>query len=172
MNRTLRILRPVALAWTAIFLIAFVVVPLGVMLWETVSGPDGFTLEAWGEILASPIDREQIGYSMLVGAASVAVSLVFGLGHALLTHRTDLPGAAVLAPLGAAVPASGPSGLGAAVGAFAPHASRTHAQRAVSSASAAQPPSSMASCSGRTMSSSSYHEKTSWLALPSGVRAA
>ena len=100
MNRTLRILRPVALAWTAIFLIAFVVVPLGVMLWETVSGPDGFTLEAWGEILASPIDREQIGYSMLVGAASVAVSLVFGLGHALLTHRTDLPGAAVLAPLG------------------------------------------------------------------------
>ncbi|MFG0318223.1 MAG: ABC transporter permease [Planctomycetota bacterium JB042] len=86
-----------ALGFGALFLAA----PLLFMAWETVHDGDGFSLAPWRELLADPTDRIQLLASMRLGAASVAVALVLGLGHAWLTHRTDLPGAAVLGPLGA-----------------------------------------------------------------------
>ena len=78
----------------------FVVAPLAFMSGETLFHDGALSLEPWRRLLEAPSDRLQLWRSMQLGLAAVAVSLVFGLGHAWVTHRTDVPGAAVLAPLG------------------------------------------------------------------------
>ncbi|MCB9888846.1 MAG: iron ABC transporter permease [Planctomycetes bacterium] len=86
----------------ATFCVLFLGAPLLVMAWSTVFSEDGFTLQAYGQLLAEPIDRLQMRNTLALGATSTVIALLLGGGHAFLTHRTDMPGAAWLAPLGAA----------------------------------------------------------------------
>ncbi len=90
--------RTVAIAFYALF----VALPLGVLLWETVDGPEGFGFSAWSSILADPVDRAQLGYSLALAVSSTAVAVLLGFGFAWLTFRTDLPCAGLLGPLGIA----------------------------------------------------------------------
>ncbi len=102
MRRSADILARVPLALAAVFGLLCVAFPLGAMLFETVYGPEGFTLAPWATILATDVDRQQILASIGLGLVAVAVAIVFGFGHAWLTTSTDLPGARVLGPLGIA----------------------------------------------------------------------
>ncbi len=83
------------------FLVLFLLAPLLFMGWETIHDGEAYSLAPWRELLADPVERVQLLASLRLGLASVAVALLLGLGHAWLTHRTDLPGAGVLGPLGA-----------------------------------------------------------------------
>lgn len=90
----------VALVASACFAIAFVALPLLVMLIDTFRGESGFTIAPWKEILASEVDRRQLLKSLELGAIATAIATFLGAGYAFLTYRTDLPFANVLAPLG------------------------------------------------------------------------
>jgi iron(III) transport system permease protein len=90
------------LAFAVAFVAAFVLIPLGVMAAGTFFGPDGFTVLGWGQLLATEVDRTQMVNSLALGACATALATVLGCGHAWLTHRTDLPLAGALGPLGAA----------------------------------------------------------------------
>src|SRR5690606_31003182 len=65
-------------------------------------GPDGFTLEAWGELFGDEHDAERLLASLRLGLTATAVSLVLGGGHAWVTVFRDLPGAKWLAAFGVA----------------------------------------------------------------------
>ena len=80
----------------------FVALPLSVLLWETVDTPEGIGVSAWTSILADPLDRAQLGYSLALAAASTLIATLLGGGFAWLTLSTDLPGARFFAPLGIA----------------------------------------------------------------------
>lgn len=84
------------------FCAACIGAPLAAMLLEAVTGPDGFTLAAFGDLLSDPGDRKQLLLSLALGGAATAIALVLGGGHAWLTIGTDLPFARVLGPLGVA----------------------------------------------------------------------
>jgi iron(III) transport system permease protein len=89
--------------WFAIaFCAAFVLLPLLRMLLDTVWDGDGFTLSAWGTILASEVDRSQLAYSLALGVCATAIACGFGFLYAWWTCGTDLPAGAVLGPLGIA----------------------------------------------------------------------
>jgi iron(III) transport system permease protein len=90
------------LVLSAAFCALFIGAPLLSMLWDTLDGPDGFTLAGYAGILSDPVDRSQLAYSIGLGVCATAVAFVFGAGHAFLTHRTDVPAARILAPLGVA----------------------------------------------------------------------
>ncbi|MBI5853113.1 MAG: iron ABC transporter permease [Planctomycetes bacterium] len=102
MTKLARSLFAAPLGLALVFAAAFVVAPLVAMLRETVLGPDGFTLSAWSQVLASELDRAQLLRSLELGACSCALAFVFGFGHAWLTERSDLPFARALGPLGIA----------------------------------------------------------------------
>lgn len=89
--------------WLALgFLLLFVLVPLGVLIAETVLGPDGPTLDAWRALADDENALEQLRASLQLGLAATMLSLVLGGGHAWLTVARDLPGRAWLLPLGVA----------------------------------------------------------------------
>lgn len=89
--------------WLALgFVVLFVLLPLGVLAVGTVWGPDGFTLEAWSQLLADGHVGTQVLASLRLGLLATAISLLLGGGHAWLTVRTDLPGGRWLGPLGVA----------------------------------------------------------------------
>ncbi|MHC4514811.1 MAG: ABC transporter permease [Planctomycetota bacterium] len=87
----------VPLAVALLFAAAFVVLPLLVMLWETLDSP-----AAYGEVLTDSTAHAQLLYSAGLGLVATAIAFLLGCGHAWLTFRTDLPGASVLGPLGVA----------------------------------------------------------------------
>lgn len=91
---------PIALA--LLFVALFVVLPLGALIKATFFGPDGFTFEAWAALSDDEHLWTQLGASLRLGLAATVLSLILGGGHAWLTVRSDLPGAAVLGPLGIA----------------------------------------------------------------------
>ncbi len=84
------------------FLSAFVVLPLGGLAAATVFGPDGFTLEAWTALAADKNAITQLIASLQLGLAATTVSLLLGGAHAWVTIGRDLPGGALLGPLGVA----------------------------------------------------------------------
>lgn len=89
--------------WLALaFLVAFVFLPLLQLAAQTFWSPDGFTLDAWRELLHDENVAVQVWSTLLLGVAATALSLLLGGGHAWLTVAHDLPGAAWLAPLGVA----------------------------------------------------------------------
>ncbi|MHC5066630.1 MAG: ABC transporter permease, partial [Planctomycetota bacterium] len=90
------------IATSAAFCFIFVALPLGLLLWESIDEPEGLGFSAWAMVLADPVDRAQLGYSLALGLAATFVASLLGLGYAWLTFRTDMPGAAVLGPLGIA----------------------------------------------------------------------
>jgi iron(III) transport system permease protein len=89
--------------WLALgFLLLFVLVPLLLLGWQTVAGPDGLTLAAWRGLLDDTNLLTQVVASLRLGVAATAISLLLGGGHAWLTVARDLPGGSVLAPFGIA----------------------------------------------------------------------
>lgn len=84
------------------FLGLFALLPLGVLAAQTVLGPEGFTLEAWGQLFLDQHVVAQLFASIRLGIAATAVSLLLGFGHAWLTVHRDLPGAHWIGPLGVA----------------------------------------------------------------------
>ena len=72
------------------------------MFGESLWSDQGFDVSAYGQILADDLDRKQLRYSIELGLVACLVALFFGLGHAWLTERSDLPGAGWLGPLGVA----------------------------------------------------------------------
>ncbi|MHC4078840.1 MAG: ABC transporter permease subunit, partial [Planctomycetota bacterium] len=87
----------VPLGAALLFAAAFVVLPLLVMLWETLGSP-----AAYGDVLTDSTAHAQLLYSAGLGLVATAIAFLLGCGHAWLTFRTDLPGASVLGPLGVA----------------------------------------------------------------------
>lgn len=90
----------IAAAAAALFAAAFVGAPLAAMFLDTVRGAAGFSLAPWREILADPVDRVQLAHSLQLGLLATAVAVLFGGAHAWLTCATDLPGRAIIGPLG------------------------------------------------------------------------
>lgn len=89
--------------WLALaFLALFVAVPLGNLAWQTVHGPGGLTLSAWGALLDDDNALSQLVASLRLGLAATALSLLLGGGHAWLAVARDLPGRSWLGPLGIA----------------------------------------------------------------------
>lgn len=84
------------------FLALFVLIPLGVLAFETLYGQDGFTLDAWRALAEDENAKEQLLASLRLGFAATAISALLGGGHAWLTVARDLPGRSWLGPLGVA----------------------------------------------------------------------
>ncbi|MGE3175321.1 MAG: ABC transporter permease [Planctomycetota bacterium] len=99
-SRAVRLLAAVPL-WVALaFVVAFVAAPLLVLLAQTVLGPEGFTLEAWGELLGDAQDGARLWSSMQLGLCATAVSLLLGGAHTWVAFGRDLPLGRALLPLG------------------------------------------------------------------------
>ncbi|HEB53596.1 MAG TPA: iron ABC transporter permease [bacterium] len=89
--------------WLALaFLTAFAVVPLAVLAYETVAGPDGFTLAAWRALADDDNLREQAMASLRLGLVATVLSLLLGGGTAWLCTACDLPGRRWFGPLAVA----------------------------------------------------------------------
>ena len=89
--------------WLALaFLAAFVLLPLGQLAAQTCWSPEGFTLDAWRELLHDDNVLVMVASTLQLGVAATAISLLLGGGHAWLTIGRDLPGGRWLAPLGVA----------------------------------------------------------------------
>ena len=91
---------PLALALA--FVAAFVVVPLLAMFGATLWVDGRLSLASFGELMATPADRDQMLRTLALGVTATAIAVVCGAGHAWLCHRSDLPGARLLGPLGIA----------------------------------------------------------------------
>ena len=91
-----------AWALAGAFVLAFALVPIAAMFLATLWVDGRFSLASFGEVLATPADRAQLLRTLGLGAVATAVAVLAGGGHAWLTHRTDLPGARWLGPLGVA----------------------------------------------------------------------
>src|SRR5690606_22651864 len=103
MSRTQRLVRHLPWALAAGFCVAFVLLPLGIVFAQTVVTPDGeLSLSAWGQVLATDVDRLQMRRSLELGCVATVLAFLFGFGHAWLTVRTDVPAGRWLAPLGVA----------------------------------------------------------------------
>jgi len=89
---------PGSVAW--LFVAAFVLAPLLLLGSSTIYSEHGLTLEAWRQLMATDTDWAQLLHTMALGLGATAVAALLGAGHAWLTHRTDLPGAAWLGPFG------------------------------------------------------------------------
>lgn len=90
------------LGFALAFLLAFVLAPLGMLAIGTVSGPDGFTLDAWRALLHDDNALAQLLASLGLGLGATAISLLLGGGHAWLTMHRGVPGASWLSTLGVA----------------------------------------------------------------------
>ena len=89
--------------WLALgFLALFLLLPLGQLAYETLRGPDGFTLDAWRALLEDGSLGKQLLATLRLGLVATLLSLLLGGGHAWLTVTTDLPGGRWLGPLGIA----------------------------------------------------------------------
>ncbi|MBK8097931.1 MAG: iron ABC transporter permease [Planctomycetes bacterium] len=91
---------PVVLA--LLFLALFALLPLGVLAWQTIAGPDGLTLQAWRELPADEHLLTRMFASLRLGLAATVISLLLGGGHTWLCLGRELPGARLLLPLGVA----------------------------------------------------------------------
>lgn len=83
-----------------LFVAAFLLIPLALMLWESLWHDGGFDTAPWRQLMAGDADWVQFGRSLQLGAAATGIATLIGAGHALLTWRTNLPLGRWLGPMG------------------------------------------------------------------------
>jgi iron(III) transport system permease protein len=89
-----------ALAFVALFLIAFLIVPLLRVIVVAFTGPDGFTLVHFGDFLATGLLRESFWNSIYVGVMTVVLASLIAVPLATLLARFRFRGAALIHTLG------------------------------------------------------------------------
>jgi iron(III) transport system permease protein len=89
-----------AMAVVALFLLAFLVVPILRVVTVAFSGPDGFTLVHFGDFFATRLLREAFWNSIYVGIMTVAVASLIAVPLATVLARFRFPGAALIHTLG------------------------------------------------------------------------
>jgi iron(III) transport system permease protein len=90
----------VVLAAVAIFLIAFLIVPLLRVIVVAFTGPDGFTLVHFGDFFATGLLRESFWNSIYVGVMTVVVASLIAVPLATILARFRFRGAALIHTLG------------------------------------------------------------------------
>ena len=90
-----------ALAFVALFLIAFLIVPLGRVIVAAFTGPDGsFTLVHFGDFLRTGLLREAFWNSIYVAAMTVVLASLIAVPLATVLARYRFRGAALIHTLG------------------------------------------------------------------------
>jgi iron(III) transport system permease protein len=88
------------IAWSAA---AFILVLLGLVIWMSfipgLPGDPGLTLDNYTDVLLHNTVFVAIGNSLLVGAGTVAINLIFAVPMAWLVERTDLSGKTLIITL-------------------------------------------------------------------------
>ncbi len=90
----------VALAFVALFLVAFLIVPILRVIVVAFTGPEGFTLVHFGDFFATALLREAFWNSLYVGAMTVILASLFAVPLAAILARFRFPGAALIHTLG------------------------------------------------------------------------
>ena len=90
----------VALAFVALFLIAFLIVPLLRVIVAAFTGPDGFTLVHFGDFLRTGLLREAFWNSLYVAAMTVVLASLIAVPLAAVLARYRFRGAALIHTLG------------------------------------------------------------------------
>jgi iron(III) transport system permease protein len=94
-------LQAVALAFVALFLIAFLVIPLGRVIVVAFTGPDGgFSLVHFGDFFRTSLLRESFWNSIYVAGMTVVVASVIAVPLATILARFRFRGAALIHTLG------------------------------------------------------------------------
>ena len=88
------------LAGIALFLMAFLVVPLLRVIVIAFTGPDGLTLVHFGDFFATGLLRESFWNSIYVGVMTVVVASLIAVPLATILARFRFRGAAVIQTLG------------------------------------------------------------------------
>jgi iron(III) transport system permease protein len=89
-----------ALIAVALFLIAFLIVPLLRVIVVAFTGPDGFTLVHFGDFFATGLLRESFWNSIYVGVMTVVLASLFAVPLATILARFRFRGAALIHTLG------------------------------------------------------------------------
>src|SRR3954469_4522635 len=89
-----------ALIAVALFLIAFLIVPLLRVVVVAFTGPDGFTLVHFGDFFATGLLRESFWNSIYVAIMTVVLASLFAVPLATILSRYRFRGAAVIHTLG------------------------------------------------------------------------
>src|SRR5215218_2211534 len=90
----------VVLAAVALFLIAFLIVPLLRVIVVAFTGPEGFTLVHFGDFFATGLLRESFWNSIYVATMTVALASVIAVPLATILARFRFRGAALIHTLG------------------------------------------------------------------------
>src|SRR5712691_6391137 len=90
----------VAMGAVALFLLAFLIVPILRVIVVAFTGPDGFTLVHFGDFFATALLREAFWNSLYVGAMTVILASLFAVPLAAILARFRFPGAALIHTLG------------------------------------------------------------------------
>ena len=90
-----------ALAFVALFLIAFLIVPLGRVIFVAFTGPEGsFSLVHFGDFLRTGLLREAFWNSIYVAAMTVVLASIIAVPLATILARFRFRGAALIHTLG------------------------------------------------------------------------
>jgi iron(III) transport system permease protein len=89
-----------ALIFVALFLIAFLIVPLLRVIVVAFTGPDGFTLVHFGDFFATGLLRESFWNSVYVGVMTVALASLIAVPLATILARFRFRGATLIHTLG------------------------------------------------------------------------
>src|SRR6266851_1252316 len=84
----------------ALFLVAFLIVPILRVIVVAFTGPEGFTLVHFGDFFATALLREAFWNSLYVGAMTVILASLFAVPLAAILARFRFPGAALIHTLG------------------------------------------------------------------------
>src|SRR5260370_3377973 len=90
----------VALAFVALFRVAFRIVPILRVIVVAFTGPEGFTLVHFGDLSATVLLREAFWNSLYVGAMAVVLASLFAVPLAAILALFRFPGAALIHTLG------------------------------------------------------------------------
>jgi len=90
----------VALAAIALFLLAFLIIPIVRVIVVAFTGPDGFTLVHFGDFFATGLLREAFWNSIYVGVMTVVVASLIAVPLATILSRFRFRGAALIHTLG------------------------------------------------------------------------
>jgi iron(III) transport system permease protein len=89
-----------ALAFVALFLVAFLVVPILRVVFVAFTGPDGFTLVHFADFMRTALLREAFWNSIYVAAMTVALASIIAVPLATILARFRFRGAALIHTLG------------------------------------------------------------------------
>ncbi|MEX2223441.1 MAG: iron ABC transporter permease [Candidatus Rokuibacteriota bacterium] len=80
-------------------LIVLILLPLGWLVYISVSGPQGVTLAHYARVLGDPPLQKALTSTLVLGVGSGALALAIGAPLAWLSARTDLPGRRIIQSL-------------------------------------------------------------------------